>query len=97
MYLDFDNEKFYNHHSDASCDFNSITKPIAHPDQGLTSYTVEVMDDKIMLCGGMKGSLLSNKCYLGDFEASTFAWEEFYLGVGMELPYMVAVGPKACH
>ena len=97
MYLDYDNLRFYNHHSDDMCDSASSTNPISHPVTELSSYTTEILGSYIVQCGGTKNSILSKKCFMGDFESSVFMWEEFQLGVGMELPYLVAVGKKVCH
>ena len=94
MFLDFDNGLFYNHHSDDLCDTSEITSPIVVPDLTVTSYSVEIVDHFIIQCGGVIHSMLSNKCYLADFESSFLIWKEFQLGVGMELPFMVAIGTK---
>ena len=97
MFLDYDNFLFYNHHSDDICLSSSATNPISYPDPGVTSYTVEILGSYIVQCGGIKNSVLSNKCFLGDFESSNFMWQEFQLGVAMNLPYLVAVDSKVCH
>lgn len=94
MYLDFDKLQFYNHHSADTCATSSGNNPIALPDPQLPTYSAEIVGSYIVQCGGMKNSVMSKKCYLGDFESSQFSWQEFEMVVGRSLPYLVAVGSK---
>lgn len=96
MYLDFDNLRFYNHRSADICAASAGTSPLYHPDPELTNYTVETLGSFIVQCGGIKNSVLSSKCYLGNFESSEFSWHKLQMGVGMELPYLVPIGSKVC-
>ena len=94
MFLDFDNERLYNQRSADSCPTSSLTNPMAKPDPDLSLFSVEIMGSLIIQCGGVREGVLSNKCYVGNFENPVFSWQVFHLGTGMEHPFMHAIGGK---